>query len=43
MDNNNDLEFNFLLCHGFGNEITQTTNVDDDEYKYYRYCLCQRK
>ena len=38
---NNDLEFNFLLCHGFGNEITQPTNVD--EYKYYRYCLCQRK
>ena len=40
MDNSDDLEFDFSLCHEHSFETTSVNEVND--YQYYRYCLCQR-
>jgi hypothetical protein len=39
MDNSNDLEFDFSLCHEHSSETTSVNEIND--YPYYRYCLCQ--
>ena len=39
MDNSNDLEFDFSLCHEFNYE-KNNVNIND-KYQYYRYCHYQ--